>query len=230
MNSFDDFDNTSSSSPAGRFFVMLGRRYQGFLDLWTPHVTYRWVATSLMLLFFLFRVLYYQGWYIVAYALGIYYLNMLIAFLTPKIDPAIYDFEDEDGPSLPTANNEEFRPFIRRLPEFKFWHSSTKATLIAVVCTFFEFCNIPVFWPILLLYFITLFLITMKRQIRHMIKYRYLPWTHGKTRYQGKEDSGKVYTNLPTAPPPPSPPVPTLASSTSAAGITPMAYPLGQEL
>ena len=32
-----------------------------------------------------------KGWYIITYALGIYYLNMLIAFLTPKIDPAIYD-------------------------------------------------------------------------------------------------------------------------------------------
>lgn len=49
---------------------------------------------------------------------------------------------------------------------FIYRHSSTKATLIALICTFFEFCNIPVFWPILLLYFITLFLITMKRQIR----------------------------------------------------------------
>lgn len=66
---------------------------------------------------------------------------MLIAFLTPKIDPAVYDFENgiiiidsfiysfvdnillmsDDGPSLPTSANEEFRPFIRRLPEFKFW-------------------------------------------------------------------------------------------------------------
>jgi len=120
----------------------------------------------------------------------------LIAFLTPKIDPAVYDdFEGEDeGPSLPTSANEEFRPFIRRLPEFKFWHTSTKATLIALFCTMFEAFNIPVFWPILLLYFITLFGITMKRQIKHMIKYRYLPWTHGKTKYQGKEDSGKVYT------------------------------------
>lgn len=27
----------------------------------------------------------------------------------------------EDGPSLPTRQSEEFRPFIRRLPEFKFW-------------------------------------------------------------------------------------------------------------
>ena len=27
----------------------------------------------------------------------------------------------DDGPSLPTKNNEEFKPFMRRLPEFKFW-------------------------------------------------------------------------------------------------------------
>ncbi|KAJ6221375.1 hypothetical protein RDWZM_007187 [Blomia tropicalis] len=194
MDGFDEFDSAQSSS-VGKFFTGLGRRYQTFLDIWTPHVMHRWIFTFILFILFCMRVLYYQGWYIIAYALGIYYLNMLIAFLTPKIDPAIYDFEnDEDGPSLPTSANEEFRPFIRRLPEFKFWHSSTKATLIALICTFFEFCNIPVFWPILLLYFITLFLITMKRQIRHMIKYRYLPWTHGKTKYQGKEDSGKVYT------------------------------------
>lgn len=28
----------------------------------------------------------------------------------------------DEGPSLPTSANEEFRPFIRRLPEFKFWY------------------------------------------------------------------------------------------------------------
>jgi len=129
------------------------------------------------------RVLVLQGWYIVTYALGIYYLNLFIAFLTPKIDPTceddtgmfssmmsmslmiVYAFT-EDGPSLPTSTSDEFRPFIRRLPEFKFWHSITKATLIAMFCTFFEVFNIPVFWPILLLYFITLFGITMKRQIK----------------------------------------------------------------
>lgn len=27
----------------------------------------------------------------------------------------------DEGPALPTKQNEEFRPFIRRLPEFKFW-------------------------------------------------------------------------------------------------------------
>nr|XP_046910119.1 protein RER1-like isoform X2 [Dermatophagoides farinae] len=192
MNDFDDPSSNSGSS--SKFFVTLSRKYQALLDYSTPHVAYRWVFTAILLLIFMCRVIIYQGFYIVTYALGIYYLNMLIAFLTPKIDPAIYDFEDE-GPSLPTSANEEFRPFIRRLPEFKFWYSSTIATLISLICTFFEFCNIPVFWPILLLYFIILFCITMKRQIRHMIKYRYLPWTRGKTRYTGKEDTGKVYIN-----------------------------------
>lgn len=41
----------------------------------------------------------------------------------------------------------------------------TRAILIAFLCTFFSMFNIPVFWPILVLYFIILFGITMKRQI-----------------------------------------------------------------
>jgi hypothetical protein len=56
--------------------------------------------------------------------------------------------------------------------------------------TFFEIFNIPVFWPILLLYFIILLIVTMKRHIRHMIKHRYVPWSWGKIKYQGK-DGGK---------------------------------------
>ena len=41
----------------------------------------------------------------------------------------------------------------------------TRAVLIAFVCTFFSILNIPVFWPILLIYFIVLFTVTMKKQI-----------------------------------------------------------------
>lgn len=36
---------------------------------------------------------FFQGWYIVTYALGIYLLNLFIAFLTPKIDPALNDID-----------------------------------------------------------------------------------------------------------------------------------------
>ncbi|KAI4495058.1 hypothetical protein M0804_001259 [Polistes exclamans] len=187
----------------------ISQAHQRYLDLWTPHVISRWVFALLLVIIFFLRVFLTQGWYIVTYALGIYHLNLFIAFLTPKIDPAM-DLDDIEGPELPTRANEEFRPFIRRLPEFKFWYSVTKSTIIAMICTLFDFFNIPVFWPILVMYFITLFCITMKRQIKlrliqtnisayayinyfqHMIKYRYLPFTHGKPKYQNHEDTSRL--------------------------------------
>ncbi|CAH1121724.1 unnamed protein product [Ceutorhynchus assimilis] len=180
-----------SKSKLSQICTGISQRYQGFLDKTVPWQKVRWVYTILLLLGFATRIIIAQGWYIVTYALGIYHLNLFIAFLTPKIDPAM-DFDaDENGPELPTRANEEFRPFIRRLPEFKFWYSVTKSTVIGLICTFFDCFNIPVFWPILVMYFITLFCITMKRQIRHMIKYRYLPFTHGKPKYQTTE-TGEV--------------------------------------
>jgi len=39
-----------------------------------------------------------QGWYIVTYALGIYLLNLFIAFLSPKVDPAFAQYEGVEGP------------------------------------------------------------------------------------------------------------------------------------
>ncbi|XP_013384046.1 protein RER1 isoform X1 [Lingula anatina] len=199
-----DESESAASKPnvVSQFFKRLGdfffQIYQKCLDNLTPHTAVRWAATSLIAVLYGLRVFLLKGWYIVTYALGIYLLNLFIAFLTPKMDPVMQeDIDAEDGPSLPTRASEEFRPFIRRLPEFKFWHSATKAFLIAMFCTFFDALNIPVFWPILVMYFIILFTITMKRQIKHMIKYRYLPFTHGKTVYKGKDDSGKVITAMP---------------------------------
>lgn len=54
--------------------------------------------------------------------------------------------------------------------------------------TFFEVFDVPVFWPILLMYFIVLFVITMKRQIKHMIKHKYVPWSWGKAKYATKNE------------------------------------------
>ena len=176
---------TSSSNGIKKFFQRLSQMYQSMLDHWTPHAHMRWAGAGVLVLLFLLRIFLNHGWYIVCYALGIYHLNLFIAFLTPKIDPEYDPYEnDEDGPNLPTHTNEEFRPFIRRLPEFKFWLSMTKSTLIGLICTFFDVFDVPVFWPILVMYFITLFCITMKRQIKHMIKYKYLPFTRNKPRYQ----------------------------------------------
>jgi hypothetical protein len=58
-----------------------------------------------------------------------------------------------------------------------------------MICTFIPFLDIPVFWPILLMYFVILTAVTMKRQIRHMIKYKYIPFDFGKKSYSSASPS-----------------------------------------
>ncbi|KDE09602.1 hypothetical protein MVLG_00010 [Microbotryum lychnidis-dioicae p1A1 Lamole] len=176
--------------------------FQAALDRTTPHTLRRWMSTFVLFLVFFGRILWAQAYYIVCYALGIYLLNLFLAFLQPKFDPSVPDIAESDiadgAPGLPTSmsaaqaqssalngttDSGEFRPFIRRLPEFKFWYSATKAIAFSLLATCFPLFDVPVFWPILLVYFCVLFFITMRRQIGHMRKYKYLPWDLGKTSY-----------------------------------------------
>ncbi|CAI9294712.1 unnamed protein product [Lactuca saligna] len=128
----------------------------------------------------------FSRFYIVTYGLGIYLLNLLIGFLSPLVDPEV---DPTDGALLPTKGSDEFKPFIRRLPEFKFWYAITKAFIISIMMTFFSMFDVPVFWPILLCYWFVLFAMTMKRQIMHMVKYKYIPFSIGKQKYSGKRSS-----------------------------------------
>ncbi|KAI9244772.1 retrieval of early ER protein Rer1 [Sporodiniella umbellata] len=188
MNEFGEPEEATSGFLAQK--TMLERKFQQLLDQTTPYTPYRWTGTGFLLVLFMTRVIYAEGWYIIAYALGIYILNLFLAFLTPKFDPSIgldeQANEMEEGPSLPVKNDEEFKPFIRRLPEFKFWYSVTKASVISIFCTVFQIFDIPVYWPILLMYFIILFGLTMRRQIGHMIKYKYIPFDLGKKNYNNR--------------------------------------------
>ena len=121
---------------------------------------------------------------------------------------------DTEGPLLPRSGTEEYRPYVGRLPEFKFWcvapgghggalsprrpgpapppcrpprrYAGVKAILTAGVLTLVPLFDVPVFWPILLVYFLTLFALTMRNQIAHMIKFRYVPFAWGKAKYGGK--------------------------------------------
>ncbi|TFK51082.1 retrieval of early ER protein Rer1 [Heliocybe sulcata] len=177
--------------PVMQHVARLQRQYQQTLDRITPFVMYRWLGTAGVLALFILRIVLSQGWYIDAHA--IYLLNLLLAFLQPKFDPSLQDdlmadeIEEggEDGrSSLPSSRDDEFRPFVRRLPEWQFWLSATRATLIALFCTVSEVFDVPVYWPILVMYFCVLFFLTMRRQIQHMIKYKYIPFDIGrKARY-----------------------------------------------
>jgi len=123
-------------------------------------------------------------------------LNLLLAFLQPRFDPSLEadlldDEIEEGGPDstpLPTsAKDDEFRPFVRKLPEWNFWYASyslvfqpvfadswysnfrlsaMRATVLAFVTSWFSMFDVPVFWPILVLYFCVLFALTMRRQIQ----------------------------------------------------------------
>lgn len=172
------------------------RQYQFYLDKTTPHVTQRWLGIGGLYVIFMLRVVISEGWYIICYAHAIYMLNLLLAFLQPRFDPSLEadlmdDEIEEGGPDatpLPTsAKDDEFRPFVRKLPEWNFWLSAMRATVLAFVASWFSMFDVPVFWPILVLYFCVLFALTMRRQIQHMIKYKYIPFDIGrKARYGGK--------------------------------------------
>jgi len=160
--------------------AQIKRVIQYWLDKSTIHVVPRWVTFVVLLALFFLRVYLVQGYFIVAYGLGIFLLNNFIAFLSPLEDPK------DSGPGLPTTSNEgkEFRPFSRRLPEFKFWLACSKGVCTCIVMTFFSVFDVPVFWPILLMYFFVLFFMTMKRQIMHMYKHKYVPISFGKSKYK----------------------------------------------
>ena len=169
----------------GRITSTVNARYQHILDKATPLVGLRWCLWVLVFFLYGVRVWYLRGFYIVTYGLGIFNLNLVIGFLSPQLDP------ETEGPALPTKGDQEFKPFVRRLPEFKFWLASIKAFCTAFCLTFFSVFDVPVFWPILLVYWLVLFMVTMKRQIRHMIKYRYLPFSFVKQTYGAAGAKGK---------------------------------------
>jgi hypothetical protein len=251
----------SEESPLiAQYAAKYNQQLQILLDRSAPQTLPRWAVWCVSLLVYVLRVFFLRGFYIVTYGLGIYNLNLLLGFITPQVDP---ELQHEEGPALPTKSDQEFKPFIRRLPEFKFWcvvcfclcvcacvqcreqqrqqpgqepqcvhlaaagatavgahaagaaqaeqhlgaagtcvrvradwrlhacdcaalllscrrWSSVKSLWIGLGMTLFPMFDVPVFWPILLMYWLLLFTVTMKRQIKHMIKYRYLPFSTGK--------------------------------------------------
>ena len=72
-------------------------------------------------------------------------------------------------------NRDEFRPFIRRLPEFSFWLKACEATSIALFATLLPFLNIPLFVPILVVYFLFLAYFLLKQRVM-VSAFRFVAW------------------------------------------------------
>lgn len=111
-------DSALAATPLAKWRSDFSRACHYYLDRSAPHTGRRWLGTLVAASIYVLRVYYVRGFYVISYGLGIYVLNLLIGFLSPKIDP---ELEALDGASLPTKDSDEFKPFVRRLPEFKFW-------------------------------------------------------------------------------------------------------------
>lgn len=114
MNGPVDVDDDSG---VAQLVAKYNQHIQILLDKAAPQLTARWVGWGVTLLAYVVRVWFLRGFYIVTYGLGIYNLNLLLGFITPQVDPEL----EHDAPGLPTKSDQEFKPFVRRLPEFKFW-------------------------------------------------------------------------------------------------------------
>ena len=147
----------------------------------------RWSVVLVLAIIYFIRMFYKKGYYALTYCIGIHFLNSFIGFISPLDDPEDEDLNNGDS-YLPQKNNEEFRPFQRKVKEYSFWSIMFWTFMVSIPMTFFEAFNIPVFWPLLLVYFILIIFLIMKKQIKHMIKYKYLPWDTGK----------KTYTRVPS--------------------------------
>jgi len=95
----------------------LARAFQYYLDRSALHPLGRWLVTLGIVMIYALRVYSMKGFHVVSYGLATYVLNLLIGFLSPKVDP---ELEGLEGAS-PGKDSDEYRPFERRLPEFRFW-------------------------------------------------------------------------------------------------------------
>jgi len=76
-------------------------------------------------------------------------------------------------PTSLTNEGDEKRPLLRTSSEFKIWQSSVTSIIICYLITYFSIMDIPVYWPFLFCYFISLLMVTYKKHRKHMDKYGY---------------------------------------------------------
>lgn len=174
-------------------YPIFNERYQKMLDDLTIYPTQRWIFTGILGFLYIIRAVTADGWYVVTVRFIL--ISMLLEFIywtcswhfwpqsltlpwtrwRKKTDPRFLQTRMMNSDHLlGDCRNSSFGSLL--LTRFY----ATRAFLIAFTCTMFNAFDLPVFWPILLVYFIILFVLTMRRQIQHMIKYKYVPWNNKK--------------------------------------------------
>lgn len=163
--------------------------YQRYMDKSVPHKALRWSCFAFLTFLFVARIVSYGGFYVIAYGLFIHMLAQAVMMVTPLYDP-----EESRGGDLPTTNakgderDDEFRPFVPVVQEFVVWKSVAKGVFISLLLTVIPLLDIPVYWPILVLYSIVLLAVNMGAKVKHMWQHGYVPWSAGKPKFVPKNN------------------------------------------
>ncbi|ORM42211.1 Protein RER1 [Babesia sp. Xinjiang] len=185
----------------GKGFGYFVRTRQVILDWLSSRIFIRWIYWAVVSYAFWHHVFANGMHFVIAYMYAVYGLNLVLRFITPlDFDDLCAAHEEANGGTiLPSSEGKpaditlermrkvenvyEFRPFMRQMNEFTFWLAAVRASHAALICSRFEFLDVPVFWPLLVIYFIMLFATTMRQQLENMIKYKYVPFSFGKKSY-----------------------------------------------
>lgn len=158
---------------------LLGNKARHVVDSWAIHARRRWTIFALVFLAFLVRMVLLDGYYAAMYLLSFYIVQNVIQYLTPSELPTIQE-EEESGVvyDIPVAiaagrTSDASKPMLRKMGEFKLWKKTFAASLLCLVATFIPALDVPVFWPILLLYFLFVLVSVVARQYHHMRRYGY---------------------------------------------------------
>ena len=110
-------------------------------------------------------------------------------YLTPLEDPD--EIENDNEYILPVRENDEYKGFQRKIQELELWKLLMQGTLVCTFLTFFEYFDFPIFWPLLVFYFVFMTTFLCRYKIEHMIRYKYIPFDFGKKSYSKKSRGGK---------------------------------------
>ena len=142
-----------------------------------PYLLYRWIGFFLISTIFLIRMFSTSRYYYAGYISGLYVIQCFVLFLSPKLDPDLFGND-----VLPSIQDGDYKPFIRKMPEFVFWRRAIAAMGLAFFASLLPF-DLPVFGPLLIFYFIIVCIFTFRTRISHMIKHGYLPFDIGKPKF-----------------------------------------------
>lgn len=158
---------------------------QIMVDKFSPYPVQRWCVFGLCLLAHFVKILVSGTHHLIAYVVGVYLFHGFILFATPKDENIPDPFEEEvdndnSNEYSPSNVDNSLRPFIRNMPEYTYWMFSMKVVVISFLLTLSKFTDIPVYTPILVVYFVFMVLATAIKLWQHSRKYNYNPFFQSK--------------------------------------------------